>query len=332
MSNKSDKKEKYNSIWNVLGVIIFIVIIWAVYNHNTSIKTAEDNASQNSSGGKISFLQYQENWVNTNNMSVYHFDSEQEKLANWLNNTSEITPTYMERGNLFGETQYKITKERTDYLYMGETKDNLASGYGILYGQAKQYYGLFTYNNHAYDILYIGKFKDGRFDGYGLEFYKPEKYEQGSFEQFCKYSQDSQEYANYYAAWVNFVEYEGMFKEGKRDGKGNLFSRELDLMVSLAPLIELPIVDQVDFNAVSSGIFKDDEENGDFTEYSGEYLFYEGEKKDGLYDGKGTLYFENGQIKYKGEFKNGEYHGSGTEYDIDGNVIYSGKWKNGDYA
>ncbi len=123
-----------------------------------------------------------------------------------------------------------------------------------------------------------------------------------------------------------------MFKEGKRDGKGNLFSRELDLMVSLAPLIELPVVDQVDFNAVSSGIFKDDEENGDFTEYSGKYLFYDGEEKDNLYDGKGTLYFENGQIKYKGEFKNGEYHGSGTEYDIDGNVIYSGKWKNGDYA
>ena len=50
-------------------------------------------------------------------------------------------------------------------------------------------------------------------------------------------------------------------------------------------------------------------------------------------DGKGTIYFEDSkQIRYKGGWKKGQYDGKGTLYDENGEVQYKGKWDNGDYA
>lgn len=49
-------------------------------------------------------------------------------------------------------------------------------------------------------------------------------------------------------------------------------------------------------------------------------------------DGKGSWYYNNGQIMYDGEFKKGKQNGTGSYYDESGNLIYSGEWKNGDYA
>ena len=60
-------------------------------------------------------------------------------------------------------------------------------------------------------------------------------------------------------------------------------------------------------------------------------LLYEGNVKNGIYDGKGKLYHDNGKLKYEGGFSNGVYDGKGSLYDIEGTVIYSGKWKNGEF-
>ena len=40
----------------------------------------------------------------------------------------------------------------------------------------------------------------------------------------------------------------------------------------------------------------------------------------------------NGEVEYKGNWKNGVYDGKGTLYDENGDKVYSGKWKDGDYA
>ena len=61
-------------------------------------------------------------------------------------------------------------------------------------------------------------------------------------------------------------------------------------------------------------------------------LKYDGEMKNGKYDGYGTAYFDDGSILYEGEWKKDVYHGKGTLYNADGTVSYTGKWKNGDYA
>ena len=59
---------------------------------------------------------------------------------------------------------------------------------------------------------------------------------------------------------------------------------------------------------------------------------YEGEFKDGLYDGTGILYriktSEVEEIEYKGNFKQNKRCGSGTSYKKSGEIDYEGSWKN----
>ena len=53
---------------------------------------------------------------------------------------------------------------------------------------------------------------------------------------------------------------------------------------------------------------------------------YEGEVRNGLYHGQGTLYLTDG-AKYEGQFADGKFHGQGTLY-IDGEIQYKGQWVN----
>lgn len=59
-------------------------------------------------------------------------------------------------------------------------------------------------------------------------------------------------------------------------------------------------------------------------------IIYEGDFKNGLYDGNGTLLFPNGR-SYTGSFKNHQFHGEGTLTNDDG-VKYKGEWQNGELA
>ena len=55
---------------------------------------------------------------------------------------------------------------------------------------------------------------------------------------------------------------------------------------------------------------------------------YEGEWKDGAYNGAGTLVHKDGRT-YNGSFVNGSAHGTGQEVDATGRVIHQGKWIDG---
>lgn len=75
--------------------------------------------------------------------------------------------------------------------------------------------------------------------------------------------------------------------------------------------------------------------NGYGRYYVNGQLKYEGQFRDGVFHGKGTLYTiheTTGQSRrfYKGQFYKGVFHGHGKLYDIHtGRVSYSGKFKNG---
>ena len=69
-------------------------------------------------------------------------------------------------------------------------------------------------------------------------------------------------------------------------------------------------------------------ENG--THENGVAYKYEGEFKDGKYNGKGTMTFADGRV-YKGEFKDGEWNGRGIQYNADGTKWYDGEFKDGKY-
>lgn len=134
-------------------------------------------------------------------------------------------------------------------------------------------------------------------------------------------------------AWVNYVQYEGEFKEGLYSGSGNKYERSLSLNVSLALLVPLPVVDEVTFDSVTSGEFRNGAENGDCDVYIGQYLWYTGEMKDGDLNGYGREYYlDSDVIECEGNYKDGMRNGKGTSYDMNGNETYKGEWRNDDYA
>lgn len=53
--------------------------------------------------------------------------------------------------------------------------------------------------------------------------------------------------------------------------------------------------------------------------------WYEGEKVDGLRNGYGTFYYNEGG-KYCGDWMNNQMHGKGTLYYSDGRIAYQGEW------
>ena len=59
---------------------------------------------------------------------------------------------------------------------------------------------------------------------------------------------------------------------------------------------------------------------------------YQGEIKDGKYDGRGILYAFSGKVEYDGYFKNGEYDGFGREFNFyDNKLKYEGFFSNYKY-
>ena len=61
--------------------------------------------------------------------------------------------------------------------------------------------------------------------------------------------------------------------------------------------------------------------------YHNNKKIYDGEFKNGKYDGNGILYFEN-DYYYVGEFKNDLMEGDGIVYDKNGKENYKGKFSN----
>ena len=281
----------------------------------------------------ISYLANQKAWADENEMKLISFSDEQQALSGWLSKHADGKLQYVSSDHVFGENQYKITRDRSNYLYCGELKDNLASGYGILYCVSEIGYGVLEYENRYFNIAYIGQFEKGRLEGYGLQFSVPQGDILSSFQQICHDSESSQEFADAYQNWVNFVTYEGMFKGGRCDGSGNMYEIDLACNVSFAPMISLPDVEKVEFDSVTAGNFKGKKPNGECRVYIGTYLWYEGEMKDGKLDGYGREYHSHSDVvEYEGYYKDDMRHGEGTSYDTEGAVEYSGKWKYDDYA
>ena len=48
-------------------------------------------------------------------------------------------------------------------------------------------------------------------------------------------------------------------------------------------------------------------------------------------NGKGTAYYENGEVRYTGGWVNDEYSGEGKEYSKDGELLREGTFMNGEF-
>ena len=62
------------------------------------------------------------------------------------------------------------------------------------------------------------------------------------------------------------------------------------------------------------------------------YVAYEGQVKDGLANGTGTLYRKDGSVVYEGQFENSEFHGQGISYFPSGQIQYVGEFQHNIYC
>lgn len=219
------------------------------------------------------------------------------------------------------EIHYKkaVDTRKATYRYFGKTnKAGEPEGIGILFTTWSVEWQ--ESGNVSTSICYIGNFKDGFKDGYGIEYW---------------------EYSGKY-----LVDYEGEFKKGKYNGEGIDYLSEVSVSYDSITEMREKIYSQTEGNTVKvepiclslkyyEGEFKEGEYDGKGKAYwsvvdNKEILTYEGEFEAGTFNGEGTSYFNNGNIQYKGKFKNGYYSGKGTLYDEQGNIVHKGKFKNGD--
>ena len=233
-------------------------------------------------------------------------------------------------------TPFGITSDTTsEYYYVGKTKDNRPDGFGMIFGMST---GSGTYAlADGFMIHYIGDFKNGAYDGFGALFSADEYDLSGMINNIVQSGEITSDEVleNAVEYLFNYVSYEGHFKDGKMNGKGNEFS---------FPNVEVGL--PFDFNNdpidgyryyniypdVIMGEYKNNALTGMVKEYWHNHLWYSGEMDDGQESGKGAWYYNNGQVMYEGEFKKGKQSGKGSYYDENGNLIYSGEWENGDYA
>lgn len=90
--------------------------------------------------------------------------------------------------------------------------------------------------------------------------------------------------------------YVGGFANGLKHGKGVEFYHRDEIKITVV-------------NSTQSGL-----------------VFYDGDWKNGDFDGYGTLYNDYGVMKYQGAWKNGQRHGKGLLYHGNGKKAYEGFW------
>lgn len=148
--------------------------------------------------------------------------------------------------------KYKVGSQKNwqncDYIFYGNAKSREGgeklTGEGIIFHQTN--IGSYSFMR----IVYMGELKDGYYSGYGQAYYAPDDY--STYDRYILDSYGDRLQEGVYEA-MNYLEYEGKFKKGKYNGRGNRYEyldSESRYMVMLAQ--------QPDFKPENYGIAKAD--------------------------------------------------------------------------
>lgn len=189
----------------------------------------------------------------------------------------------------------KLTDESKAIIYEGQITDGRINGYGKLYDK----FGNLIYEGEFYDEEYSGKGQ--KYDKEGNLIYDGEFKKNMYSGHGALYDIENGE-----------IRYEGMFVNGKMEGKGFEYKNGA---------------------VIYSGEFRDGKYGGQGIEYDKDgIVVYKGLFEKGKYDGEGVLFKKDGGISYDGSFESGEYEGYGTLYDIKtSKLAYVGDFKDGKY-
>ena len=323
---------------------------WGAGNERENIGDTKINGGDVKDAATVYSLPYLKTYMEEHGIK-YYGEKVYDEIEKWMMKNPDVKNIKIESGGAFKEDFYSLTNENTSYFYIGELKENKLNGFGILFegvqaeiyersGTTEQYLAIQNgWNSNVYHMLYAGNFKDGRYDGNGILFVPC----LGEYEDYslvfndivisdAMYDSCGQDLQTVVYSAAEAVKYCGAFKDGKYDGKGQKIMYT-NSIIGGEELNEYLGRESADIFMVMTGEYKDGKMNGNIQEYLNGFLLYDGEIKNDMYDGKGTLYYnESDQVKYRGKFKDNLYDGKGTLYDESGEVIYNGKWKNGDYA
>lgn len=321
-----------------------------------------DTTSQCAGKNPYMSADYLMEYIEKNHIDTYSF-KEADKVEKYMNSCSE-EPVFIEEVKKLGkQPYYGMTKDITEFLYVGQMKKNKPDGIGVILKpvdfvveseeEGKAYITEYTgFSDEVYYArCYIGEFKGGRPEGYGIEFSVP------GDDDYIMQPINIQEFAGDKIqegifASANPRKYEGKFKNGKYSGKGNefiymgIYWEESALDWDIDSYSDYLEEDEIENSLVEkylngtnediiiySGNYKKGKKKGKFKVYEWGFLSYEGDMKGDVQSGRGKIYYPlSDQIQYEGELAGGEYEGEGTLYNEDGSIQYKGKWDMGDYA
>lgn len=123
----------------------------------------------------------------------------------------------------FGDT-WRVTNINSDYYFIGEIKNDRPNGIGIIYSKD----GAVDYKVCA------GNFEDGELNGYGIQYNCLKHFFSNKANTFLNNSDTFTNYSKWDKKYYNYIIYEGEFKNGAREGKGNIYDyRDLVSWVDL---------------------------------------------------------------------------------------------------
>jgi len=205
------------------------------------------------------------------------------------------------------------------FIYKGQMSAGKPSGFGVQYDLDGK-------------LVYRGHFGLGQYSGEGEIYDKRQNtIYRGNFKN-NKFDGSGQQFNSF--GKVIFV---GSFEKGMRSGRGTEYDPKTGKKKYYGEFINNKydgkgVLYSYDGELISyEGDFKEGFYDGEGKQYKDGHLIYLGEFKDGKYSGTGTLYnISSGEVLYSGEFKNGLYDGEGKLYDThSAKIIYEGKFENG---
>lgn len=227
--------------------------------------------------------------------------------------------------------------------YIGDLKKNKPDGEGAM----------FFLSDNGTQLLYAGQFKEGRIDGEGAVFsgkglgntvveiadYKNNlkdgnviEYNTSDEVALCEF---------YMNAWDEYIElyFDGYDRDTQNKILADLFTRDPLALGTFMKIcystIEEPdlFTIQLNYPVIRSIIsYQGEMKNGKYDGKGTLYgrlgtLWYEGELKEGKRNGKGILYYAlTNTVEYEGDFRNNTFDGKGTLYNEDGTVRKKGKF------
>ena len=223
------------------------------------------------------------NDLNSKNLDAYYKNINGFIFYSTIKNTPKVKQFYNKRQKMIHDIDMESAPKtlRLDYNLFSKDQYVLSNSedeyqyFGKLRNDKPTGAGIIISSKINSKIIYQGEFKDGRYDGYGILY------------------EDS------------VVIAEGDFVEGKFTGEGNVYSGQLKTDSNDAHAANIVLAGN-DGLVVISGKFEDGKTNGAILVYKGSALIYDGNSKNGHFDGDGTLYNDDGSVKYSGKWNMGD--------------------------